>query len=954
MQQKAISIRQRFVGIVLVLVIMMMAVVVYESNNAELTLKKQQDLFNQQNELGEKLLLLSDKLQELVLTIYQKSFISDHLEHDEIEQQIEQVVKISKGIVEQNNPIFREQIDTLNATLEVLFGQINTLLTVQKDVEKRYPAMPIMLDELQPTNVEFMSAVVEALNDSPVNPKSSEVTDILLSIRYSWAQLISSVRVFVANRLGAFGPPGPSMEVTQNNRNLYAAAVKKNLQRLQQLSEQGKLGLIQENAVENMAKMFARYEKYFPVVAEIYYSNTWRADHSLMRDGIDPLLNTATGIIAEMRSKLTNNVAEGVNDVEAVTQSLTESLWFIGGLITLFIIAGYTSFEAFIRKPLRSISMALVAEGEGKKFKPKYRYRIRETEQLIDALANMRQQVRSRQLRLQSILDNAGEGIFTVDRFGRIETFNQAAEVLFGTTEEEVINQNISKLIPEFHLIKHKDEVLSNKLLKKRKLLNIEKETMGLTRNGDAFPISIRLGKVILEGEIIYVALVSDISERKDMVDRLKELAERDSLTGLYNRHFFMDELDRLIERSQRKSHIKAALLYFDLDNFKYVNDTMGHLAGDHTLRETAKVLTNRVRASDLVVRLGGDEFAIILYESDLQQAQYAADAYRRQLSEHVFQYDGKMLDIGCSVGVAMFEQNIATKEELLVRADLACHIAKRAGRNRVYFFQEKDKQNTDAMSMDMGWARRIKNSIENNLFVTNCQPIMNMKTGKITSYEILIRMRDDCGELIMPSGFLPSAERFGLMQDIDKWVIKHSMRNIIGKKNSHRARYAINLSAKSIGDDEILALIEAELDRSAVNPNNIVFEVTENSAIHNVNNAVEFLTKLKKLGFKTALDDFGVGYSSFSYLKDFPVDYVKIDKSFVQNLVNDKVKKAIVSSMNDIAHALGKETVAEYVEDKETVDFLGSIGVDFCQGYYIGQPNMEPKISKDNIVYLS
>ena len=957
MKHKVISIRQRFIVVLAVIIFLLLGFTLYVNETAREAIAKHHIISTQQDQIGTKLGELSDILHQLGINIYQASFFNEASSQSDIRKLM---AKIDDTIyLLQKNPANKqvEQIDELAITFDVLFGQINTLFEVQHSVETRYPAMPIMLNVLQPTNAEFMSAVIEAMAEAKQEPQSLEqarVYDILRDLRYAWAQLISSVRVFVANRLGAFGPPESSMEVTDTNRKVYSDSVTSYLAALDEINKRNKLGLAQESSLAKMKVLHKRYDKYFSQVAEIYYSETWRADLSLMRDGIDPLLRAAFDQVAAIHDTLEQQSKKGLSEYETVTNTLSETLWMIFILISCLLVGSYFTFEYVIRRPLLQITRALVAEGEGKTYNPDFTYHVLETQTLLEAFANMRSQVHSRQLRLQTILDNAGEGILTIDKFGNVETFNNSAEILFDFKEEEIVQRDVSIIIPCFSTMNYQKSIVRNSPLKRNELIYGEQDVVGRRKDGTSFPLSIRLGRVILEGKILYIALVSDISERKAMVDRLTHLAERDSLTGLYNRHFFMDELERNLERVNRKEMLRVVLLYVDLDNFKYVNDTMGHIAGDKVLNEVAKVLMKRARGTDLLARLGGDEFAILLYEADIEQAKAAAEDYRKQLADYIFHHNGNSVDIGCSIGIAALDNSIVNKEELLSRADLACHIAKRHGKNRIHFYKTKDRANAEEMSADMGWARRIKNSIENNEFITKCQPILNVKTGKVSSYEILLRMKDGADGLIMPSGFLPSAERFGLSQDIDRWVIRHSMRRLMDTGNEENNRFSINLSAKSIGDQSILNLIRNELDFTALNPNNIVFEVTETSAISDINAAVDFLGSLHDLGFETALDDFGVGYSSFSYLKDLPVNYVKIDRSFVQNVANDRVKKAIVSSMNDVAHALGKLTVAEYVEDKTTLDFLESIGIDYCQGYYIGEPGQVRKNTADNIVYLN
>jgi len=420
--------------------------------------------------------------------------------------------------------------------------------------------------------------------------------------------------------------------------------------------------------------------------------------------------------------------------------------------------------------------------------------------------------------------------------------------------------------------------------------------------------------------------------------ETIRHMAFHDALTGLINRTEFELRVRRALE-SARNYGTSHALLFIDLDQFKIVNDTSGHLAGDEMLKRLTRLLLTKVRGSDTLARLGGDEFAVLLYDVDRAQASAVADAYRRQLADFIFRSEGGLVDVGCSIGVAMLDADIKTKEDLLSRADVACHIAKRAGKNRIHLFEPHDQENVDTMSADMGWARRIKDCMELDRFVLTSQPIVDILTGKVSSYELLLRMPDDSGGLVMPSGFLPAAERFGLSGEVDHWVVRAALREVRASSLDNPVNYSVNLSAKSIGDKSLLKLIRRELENHEMDARRVVFEVTETGAIANLHAAALFLQELRGMGFRTALDDFGVGYSSFAYLKDLPVDYVKIDGSFVQGVTQDKVKQAIVKAMNDVAHALGKQTVAEFVEDQATLDFLKEARIDFCQGYVLGRP---------------
>lgn len=553
----------------------------------------------------------------------------------------------------------------------------------------------------------------------------------------------------------------------------------------------------------------------------------------------------------------------------------------------------------------------------------------------------MLEQLQGRELRLKTILHNTAEGIITFDKWGMVEGFNQAAERLFGCEEKQVIGTSIGQLIvADAHERRegYLQHFLRNEI---KQLVGHEGEMTGRHKDGSVFPMAIKISAITLEGRELYVALLADIRERKAMMQRLKSMAERDGLTGLYNRSYFQGELERVVERVRRAGESNCALSYVDLDNFKFVNDTLGHAAGDQLLIQIAGILDKRARKSDLVARFGGDEFTVLVYEVSPEKATLIADSFRQQISGFVFRYEGQHVDIGCSIGMVMLGAQTRDAAEALSRADIACHLAKRGGRNRVHVFTEADAGNVETMSLDMGWSRRIKDAIEKGKFLLACQPIVHTASRKITSYEVLVRMWDDNDELIMPAGFLPSAERFGLSLDIDRWVIVNAIDILVQhRKVQPDIRYSINLSPQAMSSPGIGDVIKEALDATQLDPAALVFEVTENAAISDMSAAVRLLTALRGYGCRTALDDFGAGMSSFAYLKELPVDYVKIDGRFVKNLAANPVDQAMVRAMNDIAHALGKQTVAEFVEDEASLKLLAEFGVDYAQGYYLGRPD--------------
>ncbi|MEJ2142178.1 MAG: EAL domain-containing protein [Gammaproteobacteria bacterium] len=691
-----------------------------------------------------------------------------------------------------------------------------------------------------------------------------------------------------------------------------------------------------------MKKAYREYEKHFKKAEQIYLSDEWRADYPFLNDIIQPTFEKAHDLVTQYEKQLEVSVGQTIQNSYQVAEKITSLLWLVGAIVLFVLFVAYVMFEYLLRKPIEQVAHALDAEAKGEAFSPLMQSKTRETSMLIDAFKNMQEQVHSRQMRLTSILENAAEGIITIDKDGVIETFNSAAEKLFGYDDSEIIGKNISVLIPEVHRDDH-DTLFKNAINKtSAQNFQMELEVSALNKAGKTIPVSIKLSDLMVEGRRLFTAIVGDISERKAMIENLRELAEHDSLTGLYNRFYFMEELERVVERTQRDHLKQDSLLYIDLDNFKYVNDTLGHLAGDCLLVEVTELLTSRTRKSDLLARIGGDEFAILLYEVDRETAQSVAEQYRALLQDYVFKYEGKVVDVGCSIGIAMLEDDVLNKDDVLSRADFSCHIAKLEGRNKVHLYTEKDKEQINILSDDIGWTRRIKSSLENNQFIIAKQPIVDASLQGTNKYEVLLRMVDINNNLIMPSGFLQPAERFGLMVDIDKWVIRHALSMMKEEaKQTPDIEYSINLSAQSFESSELVNVITEEINKYKLNPAAITFEITETVAMADIGLAVKFLTTLRALGCKTALDDFGVGYSSFAYLKDLPVDYVKIDGSFVRDVENNPLNKTILKSISDVAQAMDKKTIAEFVESKETVRILELIGVDYVQGLYIGKPEI-------------
>ncbi len=433
-------------------------------------------------------------------------------------------------------------------------------------------------------------------------------------------------------------------------------------------------------------------------------------------------------------------------------------------------------------------------------------------------------------------------------------------------------------------------------------------------------------------------ALNTTITALRERDATLLRLANHDSLTGLYNRNFFSEKLEQLAATDST-----SALLFIDLDHFKYVNDTLGHEAGDRMLVQAARWFRHRLRECDILCRFGGDEFTILIESTTQAKVIQLANKLITTMNEQLIFIDNNQhFQVTCSIGITMIDSDLYTPDEFLSQADLACHEAKRGGRNRFYFY-EKLKNETGKMEEDIGWSRRIETALKEDLFILEYQPIINMHTGNTDIYEALLRMPGEGDKLIPPSAFLPAAQRFGLMVDIDHWVIQHALKALsIQRQTNPTIKFAINLSGHVFEEINLVKIVQDNIERYNIPPDALIFEVTEQVAVQHIAEANLLIKKLIALGCEFALDDFGSGFSSFNYLKHLPIHYIKIDGNFIENMTNDKTDQAMVQSMIQIAKTVGKFTIAEYVLDEDTMALLKKLGIDYAQGHYIGKPQQK------------
>jgi diguanylate cyclase (GGDEF)-like protein len=423
---------------------------------------------------------------------------------------------------------------------------------------------------------------------------------------------------------------------------------------------------------------------------------------------------------------------------------------------------------------------------------------------------------------------------------------------------------------------------------------------------------------------------------------RLLHLANHDPLTGLHNRHRLMGELEEALALA-RHNNTRSALLFIDLDQFKYVNDTCGHPAGDHMLKLAAEQIRAAVRDGDFLARFGGDEFVALLRDLGRREAYDVADAILGRMRSLSYVEGDRIIHIQCSVGISMIQSGRFAPHEVIAQADIACQAAKSSGRNRREIYKISAKH-SERMVTDMGWARSIRTALEQDQFALLYQPIMHVRSGVIEHYEALLRLRTEAGRLIGPDTFLPAAVRFGLMSDIDRWVIERALRALAQFRcEGAELSIAVNVSRFAFESPELVAQVRRLLRELDLPGPCVIFEITEQMAVRLALRADKQMAALRELGCGFALDDFGTGYSSFSYLKRLEVDYLKIDGSFIRRLARDRVDQSMVRMIAEVARTAGMKTVAEYVQSEAALRLLAQYGIDYAQGHYIGRPAPTP-----------
>jgi diguanylate cyclase (GGDEF)-like protein/PAS domain S-box-containing protein len=543
------------------------------------------------------------------------------------------------------------------------------------------------------------------------------------------------------------------------------------------------------------------------------------------------------------------------------------------------------------------------------------------------------------QERFRALTENAANIVCVTDLHGLVQYISPAVESILGLAPAEIVGRNVYERV-------HPDDVAPSKDVFRslREKVGSQAQARYRFRHQDgSWRVLETIAKSQLDhhGRFATVVSTRDVTEREQLQEQLRHQALHDPLTGLVNRRGFEERLNALLDGARRDGS-EHALCYIDLDQFKLINDACGHAAGDELLRQLPQALLALMRPQDTLARLGGDEFGVLLHGCTLEQAEGIAGSLRDAVQSFRFAWQHRNFAVGASIGVVALNAKSAGLVSALGAADVACYIAKEQGPNHVHVSHPHDLA-VSRRRTEMRWVARLRQALEEDRFRLHFQSIAPLAGGEARGHELLIRLLDDDGKLVMPGAFIPAAERYQLMPALDAWVVRHlarSLGSLLQRCPALRQhRFGINLSGESLRDPNMPGDIRQAAARHGLPPQMLYFEITETAAISNMATAVEFIAGLRQHGFRFALDDFGNGMSSFAYLKHLPVDYLKIDGGFVRDLAANPVDEAIVRAINAVAQRMGIATVAECVEDARTMDLLRSIGIDHVQGYAVHRP---------------
>lgn len=631
----------------------------------------------------------------------------------------------------------------------------------------------------------------------------------------------------------------------------------------------------------------------------------------------------------------------GVTLYQAHVAPNTQAISYFLLLALLFY---YLMMTSMARRSNRNIVDGLKLQEKNQRLLDDLNWEVAQRESMIEArtteLREANHQLsenRAHLMKLSSAVEASPNGIMITDRQGVIEYVNPRSEQISGYSLQESVGKT-PRLFKSAFTTKGACKSMWRTIIEGAEWVG---ELENKRKNGEAYWARVYVAPIKNHQQEIthFVAIQEDVTEARALASELSHRATHDDLTGLINRSEFERRLAQLVLETH-DNDIQHALCFLDLDQFKVINDTCGHIAGDELLRQLGKQLSQLTRKNDTLARLGGDEFGILMEHCDVRQAHRVADEIRKVVESFQFIWDSQMFTIGVSIGMTRIDQQTISATEVLKQADSACFAAKRTGRNCVYLYQHDDAQLVEQAG-EFRWVNEIKEALSQSRMALFVQPIFSLQTQRKQRYEVLVRLCSRQGKMITPGAFLPTAERFNLSERVDRWVIDETVNwlNQHHQKLSHIEHLAINLSGASLGNRHLLEHIVQVLSQAQFKPELLSFEITETAAIANLREATHFINSLTELGCQFALDDFGSGLSSFGYLKNLPVNAIKIDGMFVRDIIDDPFDAEMVKAINEIGHVMQLETIAEFVENAAILDKLQAIGVDFVQGYHLGKP---------------
>lgn len=610
-------------------------------------------------------------------------------------------------------------------------------------------------------------------------------------------------------------------------------------------------------------------------------------------------------------------------------------LW--GGSPLIVVILGlllYAIVKFNVLTPVARLRDAITKFGSGERDTLLEATRKDELGELAEVFNNMQVALKASELRTKLVMDNVVDGIITINDRGVISSVNPAVAHLFGYDHAELVGRNITMLMPEPYQKEHDEKIVNYVKTGKSAILGVGREIVGQRKDGTIFPLDLAVSEMIIGKDRYFIGIMRDITSRKAQTAALRYQALHDGLTDLPNRTLLYDRLQQAIRLAQREKK-NFALILMDLNRFKEINDTLGHHVGDQILQTVAKRMRGLLRESDTVARLGGDEFSLLLPGLGVDMAIQAAKKIISVVEEHIM-IGGHSLRIGTSLGITIYPLHGEDRGTLMQRADVAMYIAKRGNLGYALYDPDQDRHSVKHLAL----ASELRTAIEYEQLHVLFQPKIGLKSKKITGVEALVRWNHPKHGMMSPEEFIPLSEETGLIRPLSYWVLAHSIQQC--RRHIEAGipiSMAINISVQSLHDPRLPGEISRMLQEAKVPPGLIKLEITETAIMQDPARALEILSALSNMGIRLSIDDFGTGYSSLAYLKQLPVDEMKIDKSFVTSIAQDENSVVIVRSIIDLAHNLGLKVVAEGVENEHVYDLLEKLGCDIVQGFYMGHP---------------